>query len=149
MPYELNTDQQAELATELTKPVYSGLSDQAAADAINAKNLTAQVPVTRVVAVLLDELPDIELNASKYLTETSPNNVHKACRMLLSVLDRFDEIDTTGNKFTKGINFLNTQGVIPDATKNAVLAVSQNQTSIAIEKGWPEITVDMVAAARV
>jgi len=136
------------LKTELAKPEYAELSDQAAADAINAPSITVAAPGTYltelgVLDILGTEAGEMFLAALE-ITQNAMPVLKRAVRRLQGELG----IDV-GNATVRGqLQALAAAQVITPESVAALLAHGSKQISIAESNGWGVVGDGTVRSAR-
>ena len=141
------------LATELAKPEYASMTDQEAADAINAKTVTLRqlVPTWRVKQYAIENGIWATLKLARENTEL-PNELRGLC---ISIIDWVD--DSAGKIQTVDMDLPSVQymlGGLVTATLatqeqvNAILAMGSVTVAWTQHNGLPEIGRGLVANIR-
>lgn len=133
------------LKTELLDASYSGLSDSAAAGAINTATISYEGYIEHT------DLMTWAASGPRKKLETGASNgdnaIASACLTALDLLQdgvtRFDTSDAANKTLLGG---LKAAGIITGAEETALLAIPK--TSRRAQLGWREITESDVAAAR-
>tara|TARA_R110000868_G_scaffold287668_2_gene548007 strand:+ start:1241 stop:1687 length:447 start_codon:yes stop_codon:yes gene_type:complete len=137
------------LADELSKPAYAGLSDQAAADAINAKTVAVEQPVAistlKQYAILQGVWPKIKLG------QQSSNQQQAA--LCMSILDwvedpRIGTINVNMLEVKAMLSALVGFSILSQQQVNEVVAMGGKVVSWTSTVGLPEIGIGLVRNAR-
>lgn len=143
------------LATEIAKPEYSGLSDQAVADALNAATITMvrNVPTIEIATWAAENGVMAGLFALERAAET-PAPLYGVIKTLLTILERLDEwrILSDGGSPTSAaaamMAGLIQAGVMSEAQAGELTAMAQAQTSIAAQIGLGRVEAGHVQMVR-
>lgn len=137
------------LSDELSKPEYQGLSDQAAADAINAKTVTIEQPVAisalKQYAILQGIWPKIKLG------QQSSNQQQAA--LCMSILDwvedpRIGTINVNMLEVKAMLSSLVSFNILTQQQMDEVVAMGTKVVSWTSTVGLPEVGVGLVRNAR-
>jgi hypothetical protein len=137
------------LSDELSKPQYASLSDQAAADAINAKTVTVQETVQihklKEYAIINGIWPKLKAG------QANSNPVVAA--LCVSVLDWVDDpristLDVNKPEVQAMLDGLVSAGIMSASNKADVVAMGSHTASWTSQNGLPEIGIGLVQNAR-
>jgi len=137
------------LAIELSKPEYAGLSDQAAADAINAKTVavhqTVAIAKIKEYAIVNGIWPKVKAGQS------SANAVVAA--LCVSIIDWVDDpristLDVNLPQVQAMLSGLVSSSLLTEQQKSEVIAMGSKQVSWTSQNGLPEIGIGLVINAR-
>jgi hypothetical protein len=137
------------LSDELSKPQYASLSDQAAADAINAKTVTVQQTVqihkVKEYAIVNGIWPKLKAG------QANSNPVVAA--LCVSVLDWVDDpristLDVNKPEVQAMLDGLVSAGIMSASNKADVVAMGSHTASWTSQNGLPEIGIGLVQNAR-
>lgn len=137
------------LSDELSKQPYAGLSDQQAADAINAKTVTIEQPVAisalKQYAILQGIWPKIKLG------QQSSNQQQAA--LCMSILDwvedpRISTINVNMLEVKAMLSSLVSFAILTQQQMNEIVAMGTNVVSWTSTVGLPEVGVGLVINAR-
>lgn len=128
------------LAEEIAKPAYDGKSDQQIADALNAKTQPAPIPAVAVQRYLILQGKWAPIVRSTDLAAVN----------MVQTLAIFDTIDaqTYADAIGAALQAVVDAGLMSADDKAAILALGDNQRSIAQVNGWRLPNVGDVMAAR-
>ena len=137
------------LSDELSKQQYSTLTDQAAADAINAKTVTVEQPVAisalKQYAIIQGIWPKIKLG------QQSSNQQQAAlCMSILDWVDdpRISTINVNMLEVKAMLSSLVSFGVMSQQQMNEVVAMGTKVVSWTSTVGLPEVGIGLVQNAR-
>ncbi len=141
------------LATELAKPEYAAMTDQEAADAINAKTITVRrlVETWRVKQYAIEQGVWAKLKLAKD-SDLAPDELKGLC---ISILDWID--DSAGKIQTVDMDLPSVQYMLAGLVQatlatqeqvNAILAMASVTVSWATHNNLPEIGRGLVANIR-
>lgn len=136
----------AALRTELAKPAYAGLSDQAAADLLNAPIVepTGQrVPISEIQRVAFDRSKLLGI-----LQAAQAGNTAAISAQYLFSSAKFDSVDISNPTFAATVAALKTAGLLDDGDIAAVQALATYTTSVAIRTFGVPVSAADVAHAR-
>ena len=136
----------AALAAELAKPAYAGLSDAAAATALNTPIVepTGQrVPVSEIQRVAFDRGKLLGI-----LQAAQQGNAAALAAQYLFVSARFDTVDIANSQFTGTVASLLSAGLLDAGDVAAVQSLATRATSIAIRVFGVPVSAADVAYAR-
>ena len=137
------------LSDELSKPEYAGLSDQAAADAVNAKTVTVEQPVAisalKQYAILQGVWPKIKLG------QQSSNQQQAA--LCMSILDwvedpRIGTINVNMTEVKAMLSALVSFSILTQQQMDEVVAMGSKTVSWTSTVGLPEVGIGLVQNAR-
>ena len=137
------------LSDELSKPEYAGLSDQAAADAINAKTVTVQQTVqihkVKEYAIINGIWPKLKAGQA--------NSNQQVAALCISVLDWVDDpristLDVNKPEVQSMLDGLVTAGIMSAGNKADVVAMGSKVVSWTSQNGLPEVGIGLVQNAR-
>jgi hypothetical protein len=137
------------LSDELSKPLYASLSDQAAADAINAKTVTVketvQIHKVKEYAIINGIWPKLKAG------QANSNPVVAA--LCVSVLDWVDDpristLDVNKPEVQAMLDGLVSAGIMSASNKADVVAMGSHTASWTSQNGLPEIGIGLVINAR-
>ena len=137
------------LSDELSKPQYQGLSDQQAADAINAKTV---VVLQSVAIATLKEYAIINSIWPKLKAGLASTNAQVQA-LCLSVVDwvedpRMSTINVQKPEVQAMLSALVTAGILTQTQMNDIVAMSTKVVSWTSTVGLPEIGIGLVRNAR-
>mgnify|MGYP001329958917 CR=1 FL=1 len=136
----------AALAAELAKPAYAGLSDAAAATALNTPIVepTGQrVPISEIQRVAFDRGKLLGI-----LQAAQQGNAAALAAQYLFVSARFDTVDIANSQFTGTVASLLSAGLLDAGDVAAVQSLATRATSIAIRVFGVPVSAADVAYAR-
>jgi hypothetical protein len=137
------------LSDELSKPQYVGLTDQAAADAVNAKTVTVQQTVAihklKEYAIINGIWPKLKAG------QANANPVVAA--LCVSVLDWVDDpristLDVNKPEVQAMLDGLVSAGIMSASNKADVVAMGSKVVSWVSQNGLPEVGIGLVQNAR-
>jgi hypothetical protein len=137
------------LSDELSKPQYVGLTDQAAADAVNAKTVSVEQTVAihklKEYAILNGIWPKLKAG------QANSNPVVAA--LCVSVLDWVDDpristLDVNKPEVQAMLDGLVSAGIMSSSNKADVVAMGSKVVSWTSQNGLPEIGIGLVQNAR-
>jgi hypothetical protein len=137
------------LSDELSKPQYVGLTDQAAADAVNAKTVSVEQTVAihklKEYAILNGIWPKLKAG------QANSNPVVAA--LCVSVLDWVDDpristLDVNKPEVQAMLDGLVSAGIMSSSNKADVVAMGSKVVSWTSQNGLPEVGIGLVQNAR-
>ncbi len=137
------------LSDELSKPQYVGLTDQAAADAVNAKTVSVEQTVAihklKEYAILNGIWPKLKAG------QANSNPVVAA--LCVSVLDWVDDpristLDVNKPEVQAMLDGLVSAGIMSSSNKADVVAMGSHTASWTSQNGLPEVGIGLVINAR-
>jgi hypothetical protein len=137
------------LSDELSKPQYASLSDQAAADAVNAKTVSVEQTVAihklKEYAIINGIWPKLKAG------QANSNPVVAA--LCVSVLDWVDDpristLDVNKPEVQAMLDGLVSAGIMSSSNKADVVAMGSHTASWTSQNGLPEIGIGLVQNAR-
>jgi hypothetical protein len=137
------------LSDELSKPQYVGLTDQAAADAVNAKTVSVEQTVAihklKEYAILNGIWPKLKAG------QANSNPVVAA--LCVSVLDWVDDpristLDVNKPEVQAMLDGLVSAGIMSASNKADVVAMGSHTASWTSQNGLPEVGIGLVQNAR-
>jgi hypothetical protein len=137
------------LSDELSKPQYVGLTDQAAADAVNAKTVSVEQTVAihklKEYAILNGIWPKLKAG------QANSNPVVAA--LCVSVLDWVDDpristLDVNKPEVQAMLDGLVSAGIMSASNKADVVAMGSHTASWTSQNGLPEVGIGLVINAR-
>jgi hypothetical protein len=137
------------LSDELSKPQYASLSDQAAADAINAKTVTVQQTVAihklKEYAIINGIWPKLKVGQA--------SSIPQVAALCVSVLDWVDDpristLDVNKPEVQAMLDGLVSAGIMSSSNKADVVAMGSHTASWTSQNGLPEIGIGLVQNAR-
>jgi hypothetical protein len=137
------------LVQELSKPQYVGLSDQAAADAVNAKTVTVQETVqihkVKEYAIINGIWPKLKAGQA--------NSNPQVAALCVSVLDWVDDpristLDVNKLEVQAMLDGLVSAGIMSASNKADVVAMGSHTASWTSQNGLPEVGIGLVINAR-
>ena len=137
------------LSDELSKPQYASLSDQAAADAINAKTVTVQQTVAihklKEYAIINGIWPKLKAGQA--------NSNPQVAALCVSVLDWVDDpristLDVNKPEVQAMLDGLVSAGIMSASNKADVVAMGSHTASWTSQNGLPEVGIGLVINAR-
>jgi hypothetical protein len=137
------------LSDELSKPQYAALTDQQAADAVNAKTVTVQQTVAihklKEYAIINAVWPKLKAG------QANSNPVVAA--LCVSVLDWVDDpristLDVNKPEVQAMLDGLVSAGIMSSSNKADVVAMGSKVVSWTSQNGLPEIGIGLVQNAR-
>jgi hypothetical protein len=137
------------LSDELSKPQYVGLSDQQAADAINAKTVTVQETVQihklKEYAIINGIWPELKVGQA-----SSNPQVAALCVSVLDWVDdpRISTLDVNKPEVQAMLDGLVSAGIMSSSNKADVVAMGSKVVSWTSQNGLPEIGIGLVQNAR-
>ena len=136
----------AALAAELAKPAYAGLSDAAAATALNTPIIEPtgeRVPISEIQRVAFDRGKLLGI-----LQAAQQGNAAALAAQYLFVSARFDTVDIGNPQFTHTVAALLSAGLLDADDIAAVQSLATRTTSIAIRIFGSPVTSADIAHAR-
>jgi hypothetical protein len=148
-----------DLKTELAKPAYEALTDQEAADALNAETIVVRqlVPLWQIEKHAIENgyRLAIEAAAAKWVAEPSAdqqaaNQVYGAAKIALSYLanSRFENLDFDLDSTKAMLAALVAGGIVTQANADALDAMANGTTSRREQLKLPPVGSHHVAYAR-
>jgi hypothetical protein len=137
------------LADELSKPQYQGLSDQQAADAINAKTVVVlqSVPIAKIkeYAIVNSIWPKLKAGRA-----SSNSQVAGLCDSVFDWIEdpRIGTLDVNLDKVKTMLSGLVAASIITESQKADVIAMGAKSVSWTSTVGLPEIGIGLVKNAR-
>lgn len=137
------------LSDELSKPQYAGLSDQQAADAINANTVTVQQTVAihkvKEYAIVNGIWPKLKAGQA-----SSNPQVAALCISVLDWVDdpRISTLDVNKPEVQAMLDGLVSAQIMSANNKAAVIAMGSKVVSWTSQNGLPEIGIGLVINAR-
>jgi hypothetical protein len=137
------------LSDELSKPQYASMTDQQAADAINAKTVTVQQTVAihklKEYAILSGIWPKLKAGQA--------NSNPLVAALCVSVLDWVDDpristLDVNKPEVQAMLDGLVASGIMSASNKADVVAMGSHTASWTSQNGLPEIGIGLVINAR-
>jgi hypothetical protein len=137
------------LSDELSKPQYAGLTDQQAADAINAKTVTVQQTVAihklKEYAIINGIWPKLKAGQA--------NSNSQVAALCVSVLDWVDDpristLDVNKPEVQAMLDGLVASGIMSASNKADVVAMGSKVVSWTSQNGLPEVGIGLVQNAR-
>jgi hypothetical protein len=137
------------LIEELRKPEYAGLTDQQAADAVNAKTVqqSAPVPAQQIRLTLASRG---KLAAIKRIGDNTaaPEPPYDACATLMALLDAGDTIDLQNAAVSAASEILIQHNLLTQADADAIAALAVKTVPWVDVEGIGEVGIGYVYNAR-
>jgi hypothetical protein len=137
------------LSDELSKPQYASLSDQAAADAVNAKTVSVEQTVAihklKEYAIINGIWPKLKAGQA--------NSIPQVAALCVSVLDWVDDpristLDVNKPEVQAMLDGLVSAGIMSASNKADVVAMGSHTASWTSQNGLPEVGIGLVINAR-
>ncbi|MFO0201718.1 MAG: hypothetical protein ACK528_01160 [Alphaproteobacteria bacterium] len=137
------------LIEELRKPEYAGLTDQQAADAVNAKTVQQSAPVA-AQQIRLTLASRGKLAAIKRIGDNTaaPEPPYDACATLMALLDAGDTIDLQNAAVSAASAILIQHNLLTQADADAVAALAVKTVPWVDVEGIGEVGIGFVINAR-
>jgi hypothetical protein len=137
------------LSDELSKPQYASMTDQQAADAINAKTVTVQQTVAihklKEYAIINGIWPKLKVGQA-----SSNPQVAALCVSVLDWVDdpRISTLDVNKPEVQAMLDGLVSAGIMSSSNKADVVAMGSHTASWTSQNGLPEVGIGLVINAR-
>jgi hypothetical protein len=137
------------LSDELSKPQYVGLTDQAAADAVNAKTVSVEQTVAihklKEYAIINGIWPKLKVGQA-----SSNPQVAALCVSVLDWVDdpRISTLDVNKPEVQAMLDGLVSAGIMSASNKADVVAMGSHTASWTSQNGLPEVGIGLVINAR-
>ena len=137
------------LIDELRKPEYAGLTDQQAADAVNAKTVQQSAPVA-AQQIRLTLASRGKLAAIKRIGDNTaaPEPPYDACATLMALLDAGDTIDLQNAAVSAASAILIQHNLLTQADADAIAALAVKTVPWVEVQGIGEVGIGYVINAR-
>jgi hypothetical protein len=137
------------LIEELRKPEYAGLTDQQAADAVNAKTVQQSAPVA-AQQIRLTLASRGKLAAIKRIGDNTaaPEPPYDACATLMALLDAGDTIDLQNAAVSAASAILIQHNLLTQADADAIAALAVKTVPWVDVEGIGEVGIGFVINAR-
>ncbi len=137
------------LSDELSKPQYASMTDQQAADAVNAKTVsveqTVQIHKVKEYAILSGIWPKLKAGQA--------SSIPQVAALCVSVLDWVDDpristLDVNKPEVQAMLDGLVSAGIMSASNKADVVAMGSHTASWTSQNGLPEVGIGLVQNAR-
>lgn len=138
------------LAVEIQQPQYAEMTDQQAADALNAATIHVRrrVAISRLQATAMEQSVYVSLRTAIVTPETPPQLL-ALCQTVLDLVEaRFDDIDLDNPRAQAMFGALQQYGVINATQAAAIDALADATTSRAAQLGLGYVAPGDVEQAR-